>query len=208
MRSRTRRLFRSIYAPTAERDILLNLDALRLIASPEDGYFRCESCNGELVAESDNLAAARDMGDGPKDMLRKLEEQLEPLTDQLGRVPVPEFRNLHAWEIRRANAGRVSARGFGGTLPMPFVGETKVEVAFCGVDDQRGEDTYGICYESSTSLDDQASKSKRDDNEGDHEDIEWEEAAPSTGESYKANDLNVEAGASGDDEDDIDWEEG
>ncbi|GFY90996.1 transcription factor TFIIE, alpha subunit [Actinidia rufa] len=52
-------------------------------------------------------------------------------------------------------------------------------------------------------------KSKRDENEGD-EDIEWEEDAPAgnTNESYKVNDLNVEADALGDDEDDIDWEEG
>ena len=62
--------------------------------------------------------------------------------DQLSRVkdlPVPEFGNLHAWELR-ANAARRAANGdssandpskssqglgFGGT-PMPFVGETKV----------------------------------------------------------------------------------
>uniref|UniRef100_A0A5B6Z2V9 Uncharacterized protein n=1 Tax=Davidia involucrata TaxID=16924 RepID=A0A5B6Z2V9_DAVIN len=50
-------------------------------------------------------------------------------------------------------------------------------------------------------------KSKQD--EGD-DDVEWEEAPPAgnTGESYKVNDLNVQADGSGDDEDDIDWEEG
>ncbi|KAF2325516.1 hypothetical protein GH714_029735 [Hevea brasiliensis] len=32
------------------------LDALRLI-SPDGEYFHCENCNGELVAESDKLAA-------------------------------------------------------------------------------------------------------------------------------------------------------
>ncbi|KAF2298819.1 hypothetical protein GH714_028170 [Hevea brasiliensis] len=32
------------------------LDALRLV-SPDDEYFHCENCNGELVAESDKLAA-------------------------------------------------------------------------------------------------------------------------------------------------------
>ncbi|KAL4361177.1 hypothetical protein GQ457_04G024360 [Hibiscus cannabinus] len=52
-------------------------------------------------------------------------------------------------------------------------------------------------------------KVKRDDNEGDN-DIDWEEApiAGNTTESYKVNDLNVEAEESGDDEDDVDWEEG
>ncbi|KAG5532466.1 hypothetical protein RHGRI_026934 [Rhododendron griersonianum] len=267
------------------------LDALRLV-STEDEYFHCESCNGELVAESDKLAA-QEMGDGDdnarrrrreklKDMLQKLEvlEQLKPLMDQLSRVkdlPVPEFGNLHAWELRaavrtgngdfNANDASRSAQGFGGT-PMPCVGETKVEVAFPGVDErgedtksensnsamkvlppwmikqgmnltkeQRGEDEYVKAYYaailqmqqkeaakrehelSNTDISNGVyaksdrqvgSKSKRDDNEGD-EDIEWEEAAPTgnAGESYKVNDLNVEADASGDeDEDDIDWEEG
>ncbi|CAA0808619.1 Transcription factor TFIIE- alpha subunit [Striga hermonthica] len=140
------------------------LDALRLI-SPYDEYFHCESCNGVLVAESDKLAA-QEVGDGDdnarrrrhekiKDMLTKMEEQLKPLMDQLARVkdlPVPEFGNLQAWELR-ANAANRSANGemnnndpskssqglgFGGT-PMPYVGETKVEVAFSGIGD-KGED--------------------------------------------------------------------
>ncbi|GMP62983.1 hypothetical protein CsSME_00024862 [Camellia sinensis var. sinensis] len=82
-------------------------------------------------------------------------EQLKPLMDQLSRVkdlPSPEFGNLHAWELRanaavRAANGDSSANdsskssqglGFGGT-PMPFVGETKVEVAFSGIE-EKGED--------------------------------------------------------------------
>jgi len=239
--------------------------------------------------------------------------------DQLSRVkdlPVPEFGNLHAWEIRANAAGRAGngdsgandasknaqGLGFGGT-PMPFLGETKVEVAFSGVD-ERGEDTksensnspmkvlppwmikqgmnltkeqrgevkeemkmegtsapadlsedkksmtentdtkilqdeyvkayYAALLQRQREQDEAAkreqessntgisngvhaksdrqvgNKSKRDENEGD-EDIEWEEAAPTgnTGESYKVNDLNVEADASADDdEEDIDWEEG
>ncbi|KAL3529306.1 hypothetical protein ACH5RR_008628 [Cinchona calisaya] len=44
------------------------------------------------------------------------------------------------------------------------------------------------------------------------DDIEWEEAAPagSTSENFKVNDLNVQADASGDDDDDdgLDWKEG
>ncbi|PIN08346.1 Transcription initiation factor IIE, alpha subunit [Handroanthus impetiginosus] len=137
------------------------LDALRLI-SPNDEYFHCESCNGILVAESDKLAA-QELGDGDdnasrrrhdklKDMLTKMEEQLKPLMDQLARVkdlPVPEFGSLQAWELRANAAGRVGngelnandpskslhGLGFGGT-PMPYVGETKVEVAFSGTDEK------------------------------------------------------------------------
>ncbi|KAG8386963.1 hypothetical protein BUALT_Bualt03G0203300 [Buddleja alternifolia] len=124
------------------------LDALRLITT-YDEYFHCESCNGVLVAESDKFAA-QELGDGDdnarrrrheklKDMLTKMEEQLKPLIDQLGRVkdlPAPEFGSLQAWELRANVAGRSngdpnandpskSSLGFGGT-PMPYVGETKV----------------------------------------------------------------------------------
>ncbi|KAA8541162.1 hypothetical protein F0562_025092 [Nyssa sinensis] len=302
------------------------LDALRLI-SPDDEYFHCESCNGELVAESDKLAA-QEMGDGDdnarrrrreklKDMLQKMEEQLKPLMEQLNRVkdlPVPEFGSLQAWELRANAAGRAGngdstandpskssqGLGYGGT-PMPFLGETKVEVAFSGVEEkadiksenanspmkvlppwmikqgmnltkeQRGEvkqelkmegtsspaelsddkkttgkddvknlqDEYVKAYyaallqrqreqeeaekgqqeRSNTNISNGVNgtsserqvgvKSKRDDDEGD-DDVEWEEAPPAgnTGESYKVNDLNVQADASGDDDDDIDWEEG
>ncbi|PSS26840.1 General transcription factor IIE subunit 1 like [Actinidia chinensis var. chinensis] len=291
------------------------LDALRLV-SLDDEYFHCESCNSELVAESDKLAA-QEIGDGDdnarrrrreklKDMLQNMEEQLKPLMDQLSRVkdlPVPEFGSLHAWELRAHAAGRAvngdssandsskssQGLGFGGT-PMPFVGETKVEVAFSGVEErgediksenansqmkvlppwmikqgmnltkeQRGEvkeevkmdgtsapvdlsddkksmigkdDTknlqdeyikayYAALLQRQREQDEVANgqqepldrqvgmKSKRDENEGDEE-IEWEEDAPAgnTNESYKVNDLNVEADALGDDEDDIDWEEG
>lgn len=133
------------------------LDALRLV-SPEDEYFHCESCNGELVAESDKLAG-QEMGDGDdnarrrrreklRDMLQNLEVQLKPLMDQLNRVKdltVPEFGTLQAWEVRANAAARSangdsnsndpskSSQGYGGT-PMPFLGETKVEVDFSGVD--------------------------------------------------------------------------
>ncbi|MBA0802847.1 hypothetical protein Gohar_013116, partial [Gossypium harknessii] len=133
------------------------LDALRLV-SLEDEYFHCERCNGELVAESDKLAA-QDVGDGDdnarrrrreklKDMLQKMEIQLKPLMEQLNRVkdmPIPEFGSLQAWEARASAAGRAvngdsgsndpskNSQGYGGT-PMPFLGETKVEVAFSGLD--------------------------------------------------------------------------
>ncbi|KAK8569038.1 hypothetical protein V6N13_106907 [Hibiscus sabdariffa] len=300
------------------------LDALRLV-SLEDEYFHCERCNGELVAESDKLAA-QDVGDGDdnarrrrreklKDMLLNVEVQLKPLMEQLNRVkdmPIPEFGSLQAWEARASAAGRAvngdsgsndpskNSQGYGGT-PMPFLGETKVEVAFSGLDgkedvksesastslkvlppwmikqgmnltkEQRGEvkqETttdgssaqadlsdekkstienddkkniqdeylkayYAALYKKQQELEEAAKKQqelsdippasslpdssnrqvgmkvKRDDNEGDN-DIGWEEAliAGNTTESYKVNDLNVEAEESGDDEDDVDWEEG
>ncbi|KAG8047142.1 hypothetical protein GUJ93_ZPchr0008g12788 [Zizania palustris] len=47
-------------------------------------------------------------------------------------------------------------------------------------------------------------KAKREDED---EGVEWEEEQP-TAETYKLADLNVEAQESGDEEDDIDWEEG
>ncbi|KAE8077482.1 hypothetical protein FH972_016042 [Carpinus fangiana] len=134
------------------------LDALRLV-SMDDEYFHCESCNGELVAESDKLAS-QEGGDGDdnarrrrreklKDMLQKMEVQLKPLMDQLSRVkdlPVPEFGTLQAWEVRASAAGRAAngdssndpsrsshGLGYGGTT-LPFVGDTKVEVDFSGAE--------------------------------------------------------------------------
>ncbi|KAL6005340.1 hypothetical protein ACLOJK_005906 [Asimina triloba] len=82
--------------------------------------------------------------------------QLKPLVDQLARVkdlPVPEFGSLLAWEARANAAGRVGTgdssandpskssqgQGFGGA-PMPYLGETRVEVALSGVE-VKEEDT-------------------------------------------------------------------
>ncbi|WJX30667.1 hypothetical protein P8452_19180 [Trifolium repens] len=125
-----------------------SLDVLGLLSS-EDGDFLCERCNGTLV-ESDQLAA-QEGGDGDgdenarrrrreklKDMLQKMEVQLKPLIDQLGRVkdlPIPEFGSLQAWEARASAAGRAangdnagdskSHLGYNGA-PMPYSGDTKV----------------------------------------------------------------------------------
>ncbi|CAA3013619.1 general transcription factor IIE subunit 1 [Olea europaea subsp. europaea] len=301
------------------------LDALRLI-SPHDEYFHCESCDGILVAEADKLAA-QELGDGDdsarkrrqeklKDMLQNMEEQLKPLIDQLGRVKdltVPEFGSLQAWELQNA-AGRAAngdhgndpskssqGLGFGGT-PMPYVGETKVEVALSGIDgkgeniksengnapskvlppwmirqgmelsdEQRGETKQeakmagsSIALESS---DDKNTTDEKDDvkniqdeyvkayyaallerqreqeahddsqqqmsnastsngvampterqvgmksklaDEYEGDDVEWDEEPPAgnTAKNFKVHDLNVEAEASDEEEDDIDWEEG
>eukprot|EP01018_Ginkgo_biloba_P003438 Gb_11908 [translate_table: standard] len=135
------------------------LDALQLI-SPNDENFHCENCNAELVAESDKLAA-EEKGDGEdngrrrrreklKEQLEKMDVQLKPLMEQLTRVKdlaVPEFGSLLQWEARAIAAGRAingdtngndlskssQGQGYGGT-PMPFLGETKVEVALSGMD--------------------------------------------------------------------------
>ncbi|KAG6492800.1 hypothetical protein ZIOFF_047767 [Zingiber officinale] len=132
-------------------------DALQLV-SMEDEYFHCENCNGELVAESEKLAAEQ-LGDGDdnarkrrheklKDMYQKMEDQLKPLIAQLDRVkdlPAPEFGTLQAWEARARAASQangdsnasdsknIQGQGYGGT-PMPFLGETSIEVALSGVE--------------------------------------------------------------------------
>ncbi|WCJ22005.1 Transcription factor TFIIE alpha subunit [Euphorbia peplus] len=128
------------------------LDALRLV-SLVDEFFHCESCDGELVAESDTLAK-QEGGDGDgddnarrrrreklKDMLQKLEVQLKPLLEQLNRVKdldAPEFGSLQSWEsIARRNSkdDPISNDPFkysqanGGTN-MNFIGDPKVEVDF------------------------------------------------------------------------------
>ncbi|CAJ2634900.1 unnamed protein product [Trifolium pratense] len=132
-------------------------DAPRLLSrNGED--FDCESCDGKLDVESDKLAA-QEGGDGDgdenarrrrreklKDMLQKMEVQLKPLIDQLGRVkdlPVPEFGSLQAWEARASAAGRAangdnagdskSHLGYNGA-PMPYSGDTKVVVDFNGTE--------------------------------------------------------------------------
>ncbi|KAL1216534.1 hypothetical protein V5N11_030175 [Cardamine amara subsp. amara] len=126
------------------------LDALRLI-SMEDDSFHCENCNGELVVECNKLTS-EELVDGDdnarrrrreklKDMLQKMEVQLKPLMDQINRVkdlPVPEFGSLQAWEARATIAARengelgpndpLRSQGGYGSTPMPFLGETKVEV--------------------------------------------------------------------------------
>ncbi|XP_068659164.1 transcription initiation factor IIE subunit alpha isoform X2 [Aristolochia californica] len=129
------------------------LDALQLI-SLDDEYFHCENCNGELVAESDKLAA-EEMGDGDdnarkrrreklKDMLQRIEVQLKPLVEQLQRVKdltPPDYGNLQAWEAINSRAVRAmngdsgandslkssQGQGYGGPA-MPLFGNTKVEV--------------------------------------------------------------------------------
>ena len=58
------------------------LDALRLI-SLEDEYFHCENCNGELVAESDKLAAAQGGGDGDDNARKRRHEKLKDMLQKM-----------------------------------------------------------------------------------------------------------------------------
>lgn len=57
------------------------LDALRLI-SLEDEYFHCENCNGELVAESDKLAAVQG-GDGDDNARKRRHEKLKDMLQKM-----------------------------------------------------------------------------------------------------------------------------
>lgn len=57
------------------------LDALQLV-SMEDEYFHCESCNGELVAESDKLAS-QEVGDGDDNARRRRREKLKDLLQKM-----------------------------------------------------------------------------------------------------------------------------
>ncbi|KAF7040636.1 hypothetical protein CFC21_050529 [Triticum aestivum] len=129
-------------------------DALQLI-SYTDEYFHCENCNGELLAESDKLSS-EEMGDGDdnarkrrreklNDMQQRIDEQLKPLQAQLKRVkdlPAPEFGSLQSWErlnlgafahgdSAAAEAARNAQGQYNGT-PMPYLGDTKVDVELAG----------------------------------------------------------------------------
>lgn len=57
------------------------MDAIRLI-SFEDDSFHCESCNTELVAESDKLAS-QDIGDGDDNARRRRREKLRDLLQKM-----------------------------------------------------------------------------------------------------------------------------
>lgn len=48
----------------------------------EDEYFHCESCNGELVAESDKLAA-QEGGDGDDNARRRRREKLKDMLQKM-----------------------------------------------------------------------------------------------------------------------------
>lgn len=57
------------------------MDALRLM-SLVDEYFHCENCDGELVAESDKLAA-QEGGDGDDNARRRRREKLKDMLQKM-----------------------------------------------------------------------------------------------------------------------------
>lgn len=63
------------------------LDAIRLI-SPDDDYFHCESCNGELVAESDKIAS-QGLADGDDNARRHRRETLEKMLRRMEVCSIP-----------------------------------------------------------------------------------------------------------------------
>ncbi|KAF9608776.1 hypothetical protein IFM89_011397 [Coptis chinensis] len=88
-----------------------------------------------------------------------LQVQLKPLMEQLARIkdlPAPEFGSLEAWEARASAAARANGdsgtndpskssqgQGYGGT-PLPYLGETKVEVALSGVKERMSNPTLEL----------------------------------------------------------------
>ncbi|KAF4347115.1 hypothetical protein G4B88_025158 [Cannabis sativa] len=109
----------------------------------------CSSEGGVFLVPNNRTYHLRPMNfTGP---CKSSQVQLKPLMDQLARVKdlaVPEFGTLLAWELRASAAARAangdangndpsksSQNGYGGP-PMPFFGETKVEVAFSGTEGQ------------------------------------------------------------------------
>ena len=56
-------------------------DALQLV-SYTDEYFHCETCNGELVAESDKLAS-EEMGDGDDNVRKRRREKLKDMQQRI-----------------------------------------------------------------------------------------------------------------------------
>lgn len=56
-------------------------DALQLV-SMEDEYFHCENCNGELVAESEKLAAEQ-LGDGDDNARKRRREKLKDMFQKM-----------------------------------------------------------------------------------------------------------------------------
>ncbi|KAL0873802.1 hypothetical protein Bca101_023507 [Brassica carinata] len=120
------------------------LDALRLI-SMEDDAFHCERCNGVLVVECNNKLSSKEVVDGVDNVKSRQRQRLqfaEALMDQINRVkdlPFPVYESFPEWEARAAMDARENGdfntndplrleEGGYGSTPMPFLGDTKVEV--------------------------------------------------------------------------------
>lgn len=140
------------------------LDATRLINQLTE-LFHCENCDAELVEEADKFAVPAPEGDGEdnarrrrreklRELLEKLDKQLQPLHIQLERVKAlvpPDFGTLVQWEKRAISSVRAggesnedaakAAHGQGSTgPPMPYMGETKVDVVMAGAAKNEGKD--------------------------------------------------------------------
>ncbi|AQK65624.1 Transcription factor TFIIE alpha subunit [Zea mays] len=88
-----------------------------------------------------------------KDMQQRIEEQLKPLVAQLDRVknlPAPEFGSLQTWERAHIGAFAIgdpaaadssrNSQGQYGT-PMPYLGQTKVEVDILSDGEKEGAES-------------------------------------------------------------------
>ncbi|KAL0724120.1 hypothetical protein Bca4012_038719 [Brassica carinata] len=140
---------RKYNALDALRLISMEDDAFHCENCNSELVVECNKLTSEEVADGDDNARRR-RREKLRDMLQKLERltkqyklqvQIKPLMDQINRVkdlPVPDFGSLIAWEARAAIAARengelnpndpLRSQGGYGSTPMPFLGETKVEV--------------------------------------------------------------------------------
>uniref|UniRef100_A0A804PBY1 HTH TFE/IIEalpha-type domain-containing protein n=1 Tax=Zea mays TaxID=4577 RepID=A0A804PBY1_MAIZE len=124
-------------------------------------HYICPSCNKRYSAFD---ALQLEMGDGDdnvrkrrreklKDMQQRIEEQLKPLVAQLDRVknlPAPEFGSLQTWERAHIGAFAIgdpaaadssrNSQGQYGT-PMPYLGQTKVEVDILSDGEKEGAES-------------------------------------------------------------------
>ncbi|KAL4182286.1 hypothetical protein AMTRI_Chr12g275210 [Amborella trichopoda] len=187
-----------------------SLDALQLI-NMHDESFHCENCNAELVAESDKTAV-EEMGDGDDNarqrMWEKLREELR-VEVALAGVEVKEedskpdsaatvHKVLPSWMIQQGMNLTNEQRGEQEEQAAAAYSVASTSNVINGVSETQTERWVGM-------------KVKQEYNE-DEDYVEWKEATSSRVSSAapKINDLNEEADASkdDDDEDEIDWEEG
>uniref|UniRef100_A0A0E0FN09 Transcription initiation factor IIE subunit alpha N-terminal domain-containing protein n=1 Tax=Oryza nivara TaxID=4536 RepID=A0A0E0FN09_ORYNI len=152
VRYRIHRMRKKLKDGLDDRDTVQHYVCPNCKRSDMDDYFHCEHCKGELRPESEKLTldeivcgggnAIKHTHDKLKDMQQRMEEQLKPLIAVLDRVkdlPFPSFMSLQDWEratIEASANGAVgssqNSEGRYSSKPMPFLGETEVEVNFLG----------------------------------------------------------------------------
>ncbi|KAF8783661.1 hypothetical protein HU200_000413 [Digitaria exilis] len=201
-------------------------DALQLV-SYTDEYFHCENCNGELVAESDKLAS-EEMGDGDdnvrkrrreklKDMQQELKHGKEPNIALLQMVTLVQLIHLgtHKGSMFEVEIGVKEEGAESGLKDDQSIQEEYIKAYYEALRKKQEEEEAkrrmqqeGEAFVSDSQSERQVGKKhKREDED---EGIEWEEQQPTGNatETYKLADLNAEAQESGDDEDDLVWEDG